>query len=125
MKQEGKMTFLSYLMTLIVLFIVFAVFKLILAGVERGQIEHDVINKIGTARAGDFTESRGEKIIRDVLESREDIIFNEDHTVSVSFVQKGNKIRVRFDYEQEMNFLLFRTKPKLIVVDTEIDRYGI
>jgi len=124
MGQKGKMTLSSFLITLLILYLGFVLFKVIETAMTKEQIKSEVKNEIGMRRNSRMTPQDAEDIIVDFLESK-NVIFTDDHDVTVNFDQNEHKIRYTFEYEIDMNLLIFRTSPKLVIVKDDLDRHGL
>ena len=124
--QQGKMHFSTLIITLIIFYAGFIAVQFILAGITKGQIKADIKIKIGIAR-GHFTLDLGREIIQEVLYDHDVIYDPEIHHIKFDFVtiDRRKKIKYTFEYELEVNLLLFKTKPSLIKAEDQISRYGI
>lgn len=124
--QRGKMNFTTLMITLIIFYAGYVAVQFILAGITKGQIKADIKTQIGIAR-GDFTINKGKEIIQEVLYDHPVIYDPEVHQIKFDYVtiDRRKKIRYTFEYELEVNLLLFKTKPKLIIAEDQISRYGI
>jgi hypothetical protein len=123
--QQGKTHLSTIIITLIIFYIGFVAVQFILAGVTRGQIKSDIKSEIALIR-GDFSINKGTQIIQEVLYDHGVIYDPEVHRIKFDFItiERRKKIKYTFEYEMEMNLLLFKTKPKLIKAEDTIGRYG-
>lgn len=115
MRQEGKLTFIGFIIIILIVYGGFVAVKLISTNLTESQIENKVKDTFGMMRGSGFDEAEGEDAIRDILTERDDIILDENHVIDVELDKNTHTIKYFFEYEVETNFLLFKSRKKIEV----------